>query len=163
MRYTIFSILGLMMLVMNQVKADQFTLLDLGGATIESDESWITEITEQSQWETFYRDQIIQCEEITVDPAPVDQDACDVIPPAVDFEKNKLYIGGLGAMPSSSYSILISNVDTSEVEQQISVVIMDWGVGLPVINYPIAAVVVPKTDKPAKFVINEAMVTIQDQ
>jgi hypothetical protein len=163
MRPNLLPILSITLSLAQPAKADDFTMLDLGGASVVSDSPWVTEITGRTQWEAFFYGLMRDCQEITVDPAPVTGPDCNRMAPVVDFETHKVYVGGLGAMPSTANSILISSVDSSGDEQRINVVTMDWGVELTVIDYPTVAFSVPKTDKPVKFIINEARVITQDQ
>jgi hypothetical protein len=141
-------------LLCQQIHADDFRVLDFKLYTVANEHPWMEIISDQTRWEAFYFEQLLGCNQASslladgVDP-------CIAEAPVVDFETEQVVVGGLGSKPSTAYDILVSSVDSSTNEQRITVVDYAWCVGLAVIDYPMAAVVVPKTDKPISVYVEQ--------
>lgn len=141
-------------LLSHQTKADDYRVLDFKHYTIANEHPWIEIITDQTRWETFYFEQLLGC--IVAYPFLDDGiDPCIAEAPAVDFETEQVVVGGLGSKPSTAYDILVTSVESLTDEQRITVVDYAWCVGLAVIDYPMAAVVVPKTDNPVSVYVEQ--------
>lgn len=137
-----------------QGQADDYRVLDLGSSTIASEHPWIEIIADRTSWEAFYFEQLLQCQ--VAFPSLVDENSpCNAQAPAVDFETEQVVVGGLGSKPSTAYDILVTSVDSSTDEQRITVLDFTWCVGLTVIDYPMAAVVVPRTEKPVSVYVEQ--------
>lgn len=141
------------------IYAEDFKVLDLTPYTIQSDTPWIQVITDQGQWYEFYYQRLLGCPGIyPTASASAEADPCALPAPSIDFETQKVVVGGLGAKPSSAFSILISNVYlTNEGEQAINVIDYEECLGLTVIDYPMAAVVISNTGRPVQVNVEQAM------
>jgi hypothetical protein len=141
-------------LLSQQIQADDFRVLDLKLYTIANEHPWIEIISDQTRWEEFYFEQLLGCNPVY--PLLTDGiDPCIAEAPAVDFETEQVVVGGLGSKPSTAYDILVTSVESYTDEQRITVVDYAWCVGLAVIDYPMAAVVVPRTDNPVSVHVEQ--------
>ncbi len=135
-------------LISQNLSAEDFRVLDLGPYTVESGAPWIQIITDQDQWYEFYYQRLLDCPSINASET-LEPDPCALPEPSVDFETEMVVVGGLGAKPTSDFKILISHVSLSDIgEQVIQVVDIEPCLGLTVIDYPMAAVVISNTSRP---------------
>ncbi len=137
-----------------QSQADDFRVLDLGSSEITNNHPWMEIIADQASWEEFYFERLLQCQ--VANTSLVDENSpCYGQAPTVDFETEQVVVGGLGSKPSTAYDILVSSVDSTTDEQRITVIDFNWCVGLTIIDYPTAAVVVPRTEKPVSVYVEQ--------
>jgi hypothetical protein len=135
-----------------QIQADDYRVLDLGHNSIDNEHPWLEVITDQTRWEVFYYDDLLGCSVFY--PTIVDgDDPCSAPAPAVDFTTEQVVVGGLGVKPSTAYEILVSSVDSSGDEHRITIIDFAWCVGLTVLDYPMAAIAVPRTEKPTRVYV----------
>lgn len=136
--------------------AEDFKVLDLTSYAIQSDTPWFQVITDEDQWYEFYYQTLLDCPGV-YPTASAESDPCALPAPYVDFETQKVVVGGLGAKPSTAFSILISNVYLTDAgEQVINVVDYEDCLGLTIIDYPMAAVVIPNTGHPLQVNVEQA-------
>ena len=146
--------------------ADDFKVLDLE-YTMPIDVPWIRIITNHVDWLSFYYELlsaqgIVPDEscgpgvDVLVPPAP----DCSPPAPIVDFDDYQIIVGGLGIRYNGSAKIVVSDVDaTSSSALMINVIDLnpsDECVVSTVINHPMAAVAVPRSDKPVNVSVEEA-------
>jgi hypothetical protein len=81
--------------------------------------------------------------------------------PVIDFETQQVVVGGVGAKPSTGYSILIAGVNRMASEYVVQAIDFEHCLGLTIIAYPIAGVVIPKTDLPVKVHLQQARAVCQ--
>jgi hypothetical protein len=147
-------------LISQHIQADDFRILDLKRYTITNENPWVEIISDQTRWEEFYFEQLLGCNQ--VHPLLTDGiDPCIAEAPAVDFETEQVVVGGLGAKPSTAYEILVTSVENYTDEQRITVVDYARCVGLAVIDYPMASVVVPRTDNPISVHVEQGAATCE--
>ncbi len=136
--------------------ADEFRVLDLGSNTRSIEHPWIRVIEDQSEWQEVYYHQIHDCPYMDF-LVPVDEnDPCYQPEPEVDFETSQVIVGGLGVKPSTAHQILVSQVDSSGEQHQVTVLDYEGCVGLTVLHYPIAALVIENTGKPVQVQVEPA-------
>jgi hypothetical protein len=137
--------------------AEEFRVLDLAPYSIQSDTPWMQVITDREQWLNFYYARLLGCPTVYPTAIPPETDPCALPEPLIDFETQQVVVGGLGAKPSTAYSLLISGVSISEDGQEvIQVIDYERCLGLTVIDYPMAAVVVSNTGLPIRVNVVEA-------
>jgi hypothetical protein len=141
---------------LSPLHADEFRVLDLGSATQGIDHPWIRVIGDQNDWQEVYYHQIHDCPYADF-LVPIDEnDPCNQAAPEVDFETSQVVVGGLGVKPSTAHQLLVSQVDSSGQQHRITVLDYEGCVGLTVLHYPIAALVIEKTEKPIQVQVEQA-------
>jgi len=112
---------------------------------LRSEEPWGRLISTQQAWETFYVELFSGSQ-----PGPSSI-------PQIDFELYQVVAGGLGMKSHGGHAILVDNVN--ELEDTISVHVLIVAPGencfvITAIDYPSAAILVPKTNKPFHFFVS---------
>jgi hypothetical protein len=143
--------------------ADDFKVLDLE-YSMPIDVPWIKVISTNLEWLEFYFD-LLAANGIDVDnfcdPQSTDMVECSPPPPPVDFEYNQIIVGGLGIRYQDASRIVVSEVDSIR-DDKLNINILNANPSdecvtttLAVINHPIAAIAVLKSDKPINVTVED--------
>jgi len=115
-------------------------------------EPWSKVITTQEGWESFFYSTLAAA----TYPVGESPEA-----PVLDFENYQVITGGLGAKPSSGYSLAVEKVIETDNEMYINIISTSPSSSgecsyLTVITYPTVTIQVKKTDKEIKYTITPA-------
>jgi hypothetical protein len=143
--------------------ADDFKVFDLR-YSMPIDTPWIRVITNHVDWLNFYFELLAAqgidpdkyCEPYSV--VPVD---CSPPAPLVDYENYQIVVGGLGIRYRGGSRIVVSGVDAT-MTHELRIDIIDLNpsadcITTQVISHPMAVVAVPKTEKPIRVSVEDAM------
>lgn len=117
----------------------------------QNSEPWVKVMTTQEEWESFFNSTL------SVATYPVGE-APEA--PVLDFENYQVISGGLGAKPSSGYSLAVEKVIETDHEMYINLISMSPSSDcayLTVITYPTVTILVKKSTKELKYTITPAV------
>ncbi len=117
---------------------------------LEKDEPWVNIIKTRAEWQVFY-------DELTAD-LQGDNEAL----PEIDFEVFQLIVGGVGVRGTGGNSLQVTGI--YEFDNDISIYVLDASPGdhcsaITVIDYPMTAFLIRKTDKPIGFNVHSAKIS----
>lgn len=126
-------------------------VLDLPGR-LEKTEPWVKIIKTREEWTELYGELIAALGE--ADPLP-----------EIDFENFQLIVGGIGERGHGGNSLLVQGI--YNFDNDITIYILDVTLGahcsaIAVIDYPMAAFLIRKTEKPLNFYVQRAQTECSD-
>ena len=136
----------------NALAADIYShiVLDLPGR-LEKTEPWVKIIKTHEEWVQLYNELTL----VVSEPDPL---------PGIDFENFQLIVGGIGARSTGGNSLLVQGI--YESDHDITIYVLD---AMPcmtttiaavaviaVIDYPMTAFLIRKTEKPLNFYVQRA-------
>lgn len=122
-------------------------VLDLPGQ-LERTEPWVKIIKTHEEWAQLYDELTL----VVSEPDPL---------PGIDFESFQLIVGGIGVKSSGGNSLLVQGI--YEFDHDIVIYILDVIPGahcsaIAVIDYPMTAFLIRKTEKPLSFHVQQAKI-----
>jgi hypothetical protein len=137
----------------NALAADIYShiVLDLPGR-LERTEPWVKIIKTREEWKQLYDELTAVLSE--ADPLP-----------EIDFGSFQLIVGGIGVKSTGGNSLLVQGI--YESDHDIAIYILDVIPGahcsaIAVIDYPMAAFLIRKTEKPMNFYVQHAQTECSD-
>ncbi|MES9993099.1 MAG: hypothetical protein ABW098_14165 [Candidatus Thiodiazotropha sp.] len=132
--------------------AAEFRVLDLK-YTMPTDVPWVRVITNQSDWEIFYRELLTS-----------NGYAANERPPRVNFKSKQVLVAGVGVRYNNVGRLVVSHVDAGWDLEKITVNLLDMEPECTLphsVIHPMVAVVVPKLrDKEVDLFIEEATTAV---
>ena len=131
----------------NALAADIYShiVLDLPGR-LEKTEPWVKIIKTHEEWAHLYDELTL----VVSEPDPL---------PGIDFESFQLIVGGIGVKSSGGNSLVVDGI--FESDHDITIYVLDVTPGahcsaITVIDYPMTAFLIRKTEKPLNFYVRHA-------
>lgn len=126
-------------------------VLDLPGR-LERTEPWVKIIKTHEEWVQLYDELTL----VVSEPDPL---------PGIDFESFQLIVGGIGVKSSGGNSLVVNGIFESDHDITIYVLDVTPGAhcsGITVIDYPMTAFLIRKTEKPMNFYVQHAQTECSD-
>lgn len=127
-------------------------VLDLPGR-LERTEPWVKIIKTHEEWAQLYDELTL----VVSEPDPL---------PGIDFESFQLIVGGIGVKSSGGNSLLVDGIFESDHDIVIYILdaipcaatTMTALAAITVIDYPMTAFLIRKTEKPLSFYVQQAKI-----
>lgn len=112
---------------------------------LEKTEPWVRIIKTHEEWAQLYNELAL----VVSEPNPL---------PGIDFENFQLIVGGTGVRSTGGNSLLVQRIYESDHDITIYILDVIPCVAIAVIDYPMTAFLIRKTEKPLNFYVQQAEV-----